>query len=912
MQLVNRLSQGNAVGLRRYTLTLIGLTFAGLGVGLYSFLDRSLFQNVQALEAEQSNLLAEQAYASLQLQIEALDRLADDWTAWEDAYRFGQGQNTDFIRDNLNAETLARNNLAWMIYLDAAGELIYGTAINAEAQTVDVPDDLVAALQATPLSRHRTLASTYAGIWAWQGRYALVASRPLRQNGGGSLPGTAIYGSWLDDLSLIKQQVVAPQLLGLSLVPIATLAAILGEYPEQPLGGLALSATERLSYHRVDDVLGKPLGAIIVRSDRYLSRQQRAFRHFLVLTIGVLVVAGSGVVVVIIDRHILRRIGRIRQTFVRIAQDQNIDLRIEGNDELSELAETLHEAMCSWNHLQKQNLETERRYRTVIERAQEAIFLVDATSGQVLQANPAFLRLLGYEAGMDIGLRDFTICDDVIGVCDELSAFLPLTQERPVEQRYRTVQHQIIDVEVSARPMAYGDREVVCIVAHDITERKQAERQLRRQAFFDDLTGLPNRRYLLQYLNTCLSNGVMVSILFIDIDDFDVVNNSLSHSAGDYLLATVAQHLQGAMAPGWLLARFGGDEFVVALPDIQDTAEVIAITDRLLSATHQPVMLPGQPIPLWVTISIGIACHHTGLSVETLLRNADKAMYQAKALGRGHCALFTSITSEESADRLRLGLELRQALLDDELRLHFQPLIALATGDISGFEALVRWQHPVLGLLMPGEFLPVAQELGIIAKVDAWVLDKTLMELAAWRQLGLSEITVSVNLSGTQLIQPQFYEYVCNSLKHHDVEPQQLKFEIVENWLHETNTVLLNTLRSLRSLGIRLGIDDFGTGYSSLSRLHNLPIDTLKIDRAFLLQLSPETLPSQSLIATIISLAHSLNLDVVAEGVETAWQLRLLQSLGCDHVQGYYVSRPVLASAVPDLCLAPPLQLYAD
>ncbi len=905
--------QVEAVGLRRYTLTMIGLTFTGLGAVLYSVLDLSLLQNIQTLESAQSDLLAAQAYTNLQHQIAELDRLADDWTAWEAAYQFGQDRNPNFIADNLNAETLARNDLAWVVYLDPAAELIYGTALDASGQPMVVAPALLAALQAMPLSRHTTLTSAYAGVWAWQDRYALVASRPLRQNdGGGSLPGTAIYGRWLDDLTAIEQQVVAPQLLSLSLLPIATLAERLGRQPEQTVGGTVVSPEARLSYHLLEDVGGEPLGAIVVQSERYLSQQQHIFRRYLLVTIGVLVVAGSSVVVWVIDRHILRRIRCIRQAFVRIAHDQPIDLRVGGQDELSELSETLHEVMCAWQHLQKQNLEAERRYRTVIERAQEAIFLVDADSGQVIQANPAFLHLLGYAAVDDIGLRDFIICDDVIGVCDELRAFLPLTLERPVEQRYRTVQHQMIDVEVSARPMAYGDREVICIVAHDITERKQAERQLRRQAFFDDLTGLPNRRYLMQYLEDRLTHGAVISILFIDIDDFDIVNDSLSHSAGDCLLAAIAQHLEGAMTAGWLLARFGGDEFVIALPGIQDTAQAVAIAERFLSATHQPVLLPGQSIPLWATISIGIAPYQAGLSVETLLRNADKAMYQAKALGRGHCALFTPVTHEESADRLRLGLELRQALLSNELCLHFQPLMAVSTGEISGFEALVRWQHPRLGLLMPNQFLPIAQALGIMAQVDAWVLDRTLMELANWKRLGLATIVVSVNLSGIQLVQPKFYEYICNSLKHHDIEPHQLKFEIVENWLHETNTVLLNTLRSLRSLGVRLGIDDFGTGYSSLSRLHNLPIDTLKIDRAFLQQLSPNTLPSQTLIATIISLAHSLNLDVVAEGVETAWQLRLLQSLGCDHVQGYYVSRPVSASAVLDICRQTPLQLCAD
>jgi len=459
-----------------------------------------------------------------------------------------------------------------------------------------------------------------------------------------------------------------------------------------------------------------------------------------------------------------------------------------------------------------------------------------------------------------------------------------------------------------ARVTRFADADSVrVVVAHeDVTPRKVAEEQLLHEAYHDALTGLPNRTLFSDRLARAVSHakwsaGYRFAVLFLDLDEFKVVNDSLGHTAGDQLLMGIARRIEGCLRKCDTVARLGGDEFAILVNGVDDVIDALHLVERVQNALNAPFMLGGHEV--FTTASIGIAASDPRYDrpVE-MIRDADTAVHQAKALGKARSVVFNQEMHVSVVNRLRLETDLRRGLERQEFWVAYQPIVELEGGRVSGFEALARWQHPERGPVAPTEFIPAAEASGLIVPLDLLVIREACRQVRAWHDEfpGANPLTLSVNLSCKQFAHPTLVDHVDSILADTGIDPKRLRMEITESAIVARPEAAAAKLRQLRQRGITLSMDDFGTGYSSLSYLHQFPFDMLKIDRSFVSRIGRNGENSE-IAAAIVALAQGLGMKVVAEGVETPEQAEQLRTLGCHYGQGYHFAKPLGAPAAADL-----------
>ena len=568
-------------------------------------------------------------------------------------------------------------------------------------------------------------------------------------------------------------------------------------------------------------------------------------------------------------------------------------LRLQRQEHIGQLEETERNALR----------ESEERFRALTEQSTDIILIADP-SGQIKYASPSVHAVLDVSGDNLVGTNmiDLVHSDDFAKTISTASRSMAYEQSPIVELRLRHADGRWLHFECVVRNLIqHKNIGGMVYNARDITERKHAQEQLLFNATHDALTGLPNRILFLGRLQSVVDrmkrhSHDAAAVLFIDIDDFKVVNDCYGHATGDLLIKEVSNRLRTCMRSDGTIARMGGDEFTILVEDITDPSDAIRVAERIQSSFTRPFLLQG--LEVFKSTSIGIALTSPQTAAETVLQNADIAMYRAKDQGKACIELFDRTMHEQVMSRLLLESKLRNALQNEELTLHYQPIVSLDTGVVQGFEALLRWHPSGLNSTPPSTFVPVAEQCGLIVPISVWVLKKACLEAANWRQRHPGDpLYVSINISSKHFSHAGFIGHVKDALEESAVDPQCITIELTESLAMNDAAATGQTMSQLRTLGVKLSIDDFGTGYSSLSYLRRFPVDTLKIDQSFVKAMDAE---NYAIVKTIVGLASNLDLKVVAEGVETTDQHQLLALAGCGSAQGYLFAEPMPANRVGD------------
>jgi diguanylate cyclase (GGDEF)-like protein/PAS domain S-box-containing protein len=542
--------------------------------------------------------------------------------------------------------------------------------------------------------------------------------------------------------------------------------------------------------------------------------------------------------------------------------------------------------------------ESEARYSSTVELAAIGISHV-APDGRFLHVNRQLCEMLGYtkEELLARSVKDISHPDD-INITDQQKRELHAGRidSAKVEKRYlrRDGSTVWVRITIAEKRRSNGDPLYDISVVEDVTDRKFAEARVEYLATHDEMTGLPNRAMFAELLERAVGSAKRharrFAVLFIDLDRFKVINDSLGHEAGDVLLKTMALRFKECVRASDVVARLGGDEFVVLADEVEDPEQAAVVARHIISAALKPVSIEGQECR--VTASVGIAVYPEDADdAQSLMKNADMAMYLAKAEGKNNHQFYSKEIRAMSVERVALETNLQKALERGEFRVQYQAKVSIGTGEINGVEALLRWWNPELGAVTPAQFIPLAEETGLIVPIGKWVLQTACEQNVAWQNEGLAPVCMAVNISPRQFRDPGLLDDIAEVLETTGADPGLLELEITESMVMHNVGQAVEKLNAIKAMGVRLAIDDFGTGYSSLAQLKKFPIDTLKVDRSFIRDI-PSNAEDRAITEAIISMGRTLGVTVVAEGVETADQQAFLSSRSCDEMQGFFFSKP--------------------
>lgn len=819
-----------------------------------------------------------------------LEANVGDWAPWDDTYNFVITKDPVWEQRNINDDTLGNLGLNILMVVDQHGEVVSERTLGAKSDltTAEVRKHL------DVLTAHKSDKSRISGILMLDSTPMLIASQPiLTSKWEGPAHGSMIMGKYLNEKELGKRinlhiAFTAPNEL------------------KDPVYIRPVDSNWIAGYAIVKDLYGNPAFVIKAKIPRSVYKQGKVSTHYHLMALLAIGLLFGLIIELILEKAVLSRLANLSQRICSIGKtgDLSARLSVDSRDELGALANSMNSMLAELESVQavqreqQAQKEGEKRYKILVGISPDAVLIEE--NGRCSFANTAAAELTGLTdmEGLDIVQMADPACRETLRRHIQ-SLYTGKETLFQMEGPLLRADGTSVDVEISGILFSYGSSPAVQLVMRDISQIKIFQNRLDHLAHHDPLTDLPNRLLLSDRLTQMLGHrGNSPAVIFIGLDRFKMVNDTLGHSIGDTLLTEIARRLIECAKDGALVARMGGDEFAMLLPQAISAEHVMEAAGYALDRIIDPLNIEGRD--LFMTASAGISIYpFDGADAETLVKNADTAMYRAKELGGNTCCLYTEDFSERMAEKMRLENDMRRALERGEFLLHYQPRVELQTIVPLGMEALVRWKHPKLGLIPPGRFIPLAEETGLIIQLGEWVIRTACLQNKRWQRAGLPRVSVAVNVSARQFQQGNLVETVRNALADADLETRYLELEITESALLSDPDQAIETLHELKEMGVQISIDDFGTGYSSLSYLKRLPLNTVKIDQSFVKCIT--TNPDDAAIAgAVVAMAHSLNLRVIAEGVETIDQLEFLKSLKCDEMQGYFISRPVSPSDFED------------
>jgi diguanylate cyclase (GGDEF)-like protein/PAS domain S-box-containing protein len=846
------------------TAAILGLqNFAGHKVVMDSF---------RQLERDAADHSLDQVLNAFQAELDHLAISVRDYSRWDDAYAFSADRNERFTQSNFAFETLDNMGVEVVWMVDPSGREIFSLSIDgASPPSVQRPalPELLDVLRShlpkikemqgdsTPLQR---LLQTPKGLLAF-------ASHEIVQTGGqGESRGTLLFGRFIDarELARVREISQLPVQFHHSVHSVQRLppdVTALWSSGKSSSERLFLPADERTMqvYALLPDIDGAPAAVVQTELERtLLDFGQHTLNSLLLLISAVVVLVAAGVA------WLLLRMEKV------------------------------------W----RAQAASERRYRAVITQAQDTMLLADATDRRILEANPAATTTLGF-AESDLLARSI----DELFVVNDNGIVRPVQPElyaREQALQVRRFDGSLLDVELSASPLTIDGREVISFVLRDVSARKNAERalvdnqkRLSQVVHHDALTGLLNRMGLQNRLKDIIEQADRtqrpVAILHLDIDHFKKINDLHGHACGDRLLQMAADRLRSSVAASDLVVRMGGDEFVLIAAGVRDVNAANTIAIRIREKLAAPFEIDGQEIAVTTSVGVSVFPEH-GAEYDVLLKNADIALYEAKDGGRDVHRMFARSMNTRVNERLTIEHSMRAAIRENQFYVEYQPIVDLRTNKLESLEALLRWRHPTRGLVPPAVFIEVAEKSGLIAELGEFVIQHVCAQIRKWNDQDAEPVPVAVNVSARQFERQDIASLLAHAATTAGIDVRMIHVELTESAIVEGNERHLGVLRGLRALGVPVSVDDFGTGYSSLSYLKNLPIDCLKIDRAFVRDMIT-SVNGDAIVTAIIRMASSLGLKTIAEGVETLDQLKRLRELGSGMGQGFYFSPPLSAEA---------------